>query len=80
MSIDFENLKNLRSALILSAVKSFDPDVFIVDKAPLGMKREVLSDAEVPHAASGLPRFTVLGLRDVLDDPAASARTGRTVA
>jgi predicted glycosyltransferase len=41
MSVDFENLKNLRSALILSAVKAFAPDAFIVDKAPLGMKREV---------------------------------------
>ena len=41
MAIDFESLKYLRSSLILSAVKSFDPDAFIVDKAPLGMKREV---------------------------------------
>ena len=36
MSVDFENLKNLRSSLILSAVKSFDPDAFIVTRPHLG--------------------------------------------
>jgi predicted glycosyltransferase len=55
MTIGFESLKNLRSGLILSAAEAFGPDAFVVDKAPLGMKREVYP--------------TVLGLRDVLDDP-----------
>ena len=69
MSVDFENLKNLRSSLILSAVKSFDPDAFIVDKAPLGMKREVYPALEFLHAERP-STLTVLGLRDVMDDPA----------
>jgi predicted glycosyltransferase len=68
MSVDFENLKNLRSSLILSAVKSFDPDAFIVDKAPLGMKREVYPALEFLHAERP-STLTVLGLRDVMDDP-----------
>jgi predicted glycosyltransferase len=68
MSIDFETLSDLRSSLIFGTAEAFTPDVFIVDKAPLGMKREVLRTlrflrSEWPSA------FTVLGLRDVLDDP-----------
>src|SRR3712207_5264218 len=41
LPITFERLINLRSRLILSAAESFSPDALIVDKAPLGMKREV---------------------------------------
>jgi predicted glycosyltransferase len=76
MSIDFENLKNLRSSLIMSAVKSFDPDAFIVDKAPLGMKREVYPSLEFLHAERP-STLTVLGLRDVMDDPARIRRNWR---
>jgi predicted glycosyltransferase len=76
MSIEFESLKNLRSSLILSAVKSFDPDVFIVDKAPLGMKREVYPALEFLHTERP-STLTVLGLRDVMDDPARIRRTWR---
>jgi predicted glycosyltransferase len=68
MSIDFQSLKYLRSSLILSAVTSFDPDAFIVDKAPLGMKREVYPALEFLHAERP-STLTVLGLRDVMDDP-----------
>jgi predicted glycosyltransferase len=76
MSIDFESLKNLRSSLILSAVKSFDPDAFVVDKAPLGMKREVYPSLEFLHAERS-STLTVLGLRDVMDDPARIRRNWR---
>ena len=76
MSIDFENLKNLRSSLIMSAVKSFDPDAFMVDKAPLGMKREVYPALEFLHAERS-STLTVLGLRDVMDDPARIRRNWR---
>jgi predicted glycosyltransferase len=76
MSIEFESLKNLRSSLILSAVKSFDPDAFIVDKAPLGMKREVYPALEFLHTERP-STLTVLGLRDVMDDPARIRRTWR---
>jgi predicted glycosyltransferase len=68
MSIGFESLKDLRSGLILSAAEAFGPDVFVVDKAPLGMKREVYPTLEYFHD-SRPSTLTVLGLRDVLDDP-----------
>ncbi len=68
MSIEFERLKEMRATLILNTARSFDPDVFIVDKAPLGMKREVASTLR--HLRDERPRaLTVLGLRDVMDDP-----------
>ena len=76
MPIDFEDLKNLRTSLILSAVKSFDPDAFMVDKAPLGMKREVYPALEFLHAERP-STLTVLGLRDVMDDPARIRRNWR---
>jgi predicted glycosyltransferase len=76
MTVDFEDLKNLRSSLILSAVKSFEPDAFIVDKAPLGMKREVYPSLEFLHAERP-STLTVLGLRDVMDDPALIRRNWR---
>jgi predicted glycosyltransferase len=68
MLIDFESLKDLRSGLILSAAEAFEPDVFVVDKAPLGMKREVYPTLKHFHD-SRPSTLTVLGLRDVLDDP-----------
>ena len=68
MSIGFESLKDLRSGLILSAAEAFGPDVFVVDKAPLGMKREVYPTLEY-FRDSRPSTLTVLSLRDVLDDP-----------
>lgn len=68
MPVDFECLRRIRSNLIMSTVESFDPDAFIVDKAPLGMKREVYSTLEFLRSARP-STLTVLGLRDVLDDP-----------
>ncbi len=68
MSIEFEHLSNLRSKLILSSAESFNPDAFVVDKAPLGMKREVTRTLEF-FRDERPSTLTVLGLRDVLDDP-----------
>jgi predicted glycosyltransferase len=68
MSVSFEMLKELRSGLILSATRSFRPDAFVVDKTPLGMKREVLPTLRFLHD-SRADTLTVLGLRDVLDAP-----------
>jgi predicted glycosyltransferase len=76
ISVDFEDLKNLRSALILSAVKAFDPVAFIVDKAPLGMKREVYPALEFLREKRS-STLTVLGLRDVMDDPTLIRRNWR---
>lgn len=68
MSIEFEHLRKLRSRLILSAAESFGPHAFVVDKAPLGMKRELARTLEL-FRDERPSVLTVLGLRDVMDDP-----------
>ena len=71
LGIDFEQTLAMRAAIILHTAEAFDPDLFIVDKEPLGLRGEVRGALEMLRAR-GCP--LVLGLRDVLDDPTALAR------
>src|SRR5260221_5463109 len=57
----------LRSALLQAAVNSFRPQVMLVDKHPLGVKKELRSALKVQRDTGGR---AVLGLRDILDDRA----------
>lgn len=59
----------LRSAVILSALVQFNPDLVIVDKVPRGVGRE-LEPALRWLRQAGRARC-VLGMRDILDQPAA---------
>jgi predicted glycosyltransferase len=72
LSIDLQELIAVRSAAIRAAVVSFDPDLFIVDNVPRGAVRELDSTLE-DIRDRGRTRC-VLGLRDVLDEPAAVRR------
>ncbi len=65
--------KGYREALILKLVEEERPDVFLVDHAPAGMNGELLSTlALIRHE---LPQTrTVLGLRDILDEPSTVRR------
>lgn len=56
----------LRADLIRQTALSFDPDVVIVDKEPVGLRGELLSTLEVLKRRGAR---IVLGLRDVLDEP-----------
>jgi len=67
--IDQEKALSIRTNIILATAKTFKPHLFIVDKEPLGLKREVLPTLEWLKAESPATK-TVLGLRDVLDDSA----------
>ena len=67
---------NIRRNIIIATAKSFQPHLFIVDKAPLGLKREVLPTLKwlkrrMPHCR------TILGLRDIMDDAASTRREWR---
>ncbi len=65
--------KGYREALILKLVEEERPDVFLVDHAPAGMNGELLSTLALIR--NELPQTrTVLGLRDILDDPATVRR------
>ena len=67
LTLDVEETLAMRASIIRHTADVFAPDVFIVDKEPLGLRGEVGDTLEMLHAR-GTP--LVLGLRDVLDEPA----------
>lgn len=68
LGIELEQTLALRESIIYHTAKTFAPDLLLVDKEPGGLKGEVVSTLEMLQA-KGTP--CVLGLRDVMDDPAA---------
>ncbi|HSH06163.1 MAG TPA: glycosyltransferase [Burkholderiales bacterium] len=66
LHIDIERTLSMRASIIRHTAEVFDPDIFIVDKEPLGLRGEVLDTLKLLK-----PRGTrlVLGLRDVMDEP-----------
>jgi predicted glycosyltransferase len=66
LHIDIEETLRLRASIIKHTADIFDPDLFLVDKEPLGLRGEV-KDTLLMLRARGTP--LVLGLRDVLDEP-----------
>ncbi len=68
LDVPMDDLINVRSTAITGVIHSFRPDVLIVDKVPLGVFDELLPSLEHLRAV-GTTRV-VLGLREVLDDPA----------
>jgi len=67
LQIDIEETLAMRAAIIRHTAEIFDPDLFIVDKEPLGLRGEV-KETLLSLKARGTP--LVLGLRDVMDEPA----------
>ncbi len=65
-SIDL--VRRSRIAIMKDTARRFQPDVFLVDHAPQGMKKELLPVFDVLRATSPATRI-VLGLRDVIDTP-----------
>jgi predicted glycosyltransferase len=58
---------DIRKKIITATAKAFQPHLFIVDKEPLGLKKEVLSTLKWIRRC--LPKTeTILGLRDIIDD------------
>ena len=64
--IDLSQTLRLRSSILDQTAKTFSPDLFLVDKEPLGLKGEV---ADTLKRLRDAGVSTVLGLRDILDDP-----------
>jgi predicted glycosyltransferase len=68
LHIDIEETLAMRSSIIRHTADIFDPDLFIVDKEPLGLRGEVRDTlALLRRRGTAL----ILGLRDVMDDPSA---------
>jgi predicted glycosyltransferase len=65
-----EDVSRLRSDLLASAVRSFEPDVLLVDKHPLGVYGELECALDALAEVGGR---AVVGFRDILDEPEAVA-------
>ena len=61
-----EETLEMRASIMRHTASIFDPDLFIVDKEPLGLRGEVRPTLELMRAR-GVP--SVLGLRDIMDEP-----------
>lgn len=66
LHINIDQTLAIRSSIIEHTAEVFDPDIFIVDKEPTGLRGEVLGTLE---ALKKTDTRLVLGLRDVMDDP-----------
>lgn len=73
LSVAFTEVAALRRALIRDAVLGFAPDVFLVDHMPHGAMGELVDTLEALRRARPDTRV-VLGLRDIIDDPAVVRR------
>ncbi len=67
LPLRFDNLLRLRMRIIRTVAQEFQPDVFLVDHAPIGMGGEILPTLRDLCKSR---TKTVVGLRDVIDDPA----------
>jgi predicted glycosyltransferase len=75
LDLPLDELIALRSRSIAAALEAFAPDVFLVDKVPRGAVNEL--DLALTSLRSNGQTRCVLGLRDVLDEPAAVRREWR---
>lgn len=66
LNLDLDDTIRLRTDLIKQLALSFDPDIFIVDKEPIGLRGELVPALEILRRRGAR---IVLGLRDVLDEP-----------
>ena len=66
LHMDISEVMDMRASIIRHTAEVFSPDIFIVDKEPLGLRGEI-HDTLVMLKNRGTP--LILGLRDVMDDP-----------
>jgi len=64
--IDIEETLRMRASIIEHTAEIFDPDLFLVDKEPLGLRGEVTDTLKMLKKRGCR---LVLGLRDVMDEP-----------
>lgn len=65
LAISGRDMSALRSTLLAAAVESFQPDVLLADKHPLGVGGELTAALAALHSQGGK---AALGLRDILDE------------
>ena len=67
IKINATHALEIRKNIITATAKTFQPHMFIVDKEPLGLKKEILPTLQWLRRCRPDTR-TVLGLRDIMDD------------
>ncbi|WP_052049768.1 glycosyltransferase family protein [Leptolyngbya sp. KIOST-1] len=75
LDLSQQELAQLRGQIIRAALDNFNPDVFLVDNVPRGALREL--DGVLEFLKKQPQTRCVLGLRDILDDPAVVRRQWR---
>jgi len=76
MKLEATEVLEIRKKIILATAMAFQPDFFIVDKAPLGLKRDVVDTLH--WLKSDFPTCTsILGLRDIMDGAASTIEDWR---
>lgn len=67
IKINPQHALNIRKNIITATAKAFQPHMFIVDKEPLGLKKEILPTLQWIRRCGQKTR-AILGLRDIMDD------------
>lgn len=67
LNVDLDQIVRLRAHSLCAALAAFEPDVLIVDKLPSGIENELSHSFGLLEA---MGTRLVLGLREVLDEPA----------
>ena len=73
IKINTRHALKIRQTIITSTAKAFQPRLFIVDKAPLGLKREIVPTLQWLKRCHP-DTHTILGLRDIMDDAASTQK------
>ncbi len=71
LHMDISQVLEFRASIIQHTAREFAPDIFIVDKEPLGLRGEIF---ETLKMLKSMGTRLILGLRDVMDDPKLLAR------
>ncbi len=75
LELPVKEVSELRRNTILAALIAFKPDVMIVDHLPRGALQEL--DPSLEYLRNQGKTYCILGLRDVLDEPAITERKWR---
>ena len=71
LHIALDQTMAMRRAIIRHTAEAFKPDLFLVDKEPIGLKGEVIPTLRMLKT---MGTRLVLGLRDIMDDPEVLSR------
>ena len=66
LHLDIRETMSMRASIIQHTAEEFDPDIFIVDKEPVGLRGELLQTLKTLKRRD---TRIIMGLRDVMDEP-----------